>query len=245
MRLGAQKDTMPIALPAITVSAAPAPPACDRRRGMARAGNLLFSLALTLLALLFLSNPSRAAGMDDDTSRHLSASERRTELSRLYDELKGARSETEGRRIENLIWQAWMVGPTAEISQMMQEALTARRVADYDKATAILDDVIARAPDYAEAWNQRATLRFLEGDLDGSLEDIDRVMELEPKHFAALSGRGLILLHQGRTRLAHKALREAVAINPWLKERALLPATPDGDAPADEEEEDAAGGRDI
>ncbi|WP_414831617.1 tetratricopeptide repeat protein [Afifella sp. YEN Y35] len=212
---------------------------------MPRADNLLFSLVVTLLALLFLSGPSRAAGTDDDTRRHLSASERDAELSRLYEELKNAPSEMEGRRIENLIWQAWMAGPTAEISQMMQEALTARRVADYDKAVAILDDVIARAPDYPEAWNQRATLRFLEGDLDGSLEDIDRVMELEPKHFAALSGRGLILLHQGRTRLAHKALREAVAINPWLRERALLPQTPDGDRPADEDGEGDAGGRDI
>lgn len=212
-----------------------------RSRPLLRSFALVLTLALS--AALASPAPARAAGETD--GRHLSASERDAELSRLYEELKNARSEMEGRRIENLIWQAWMAGPTAEISQMLQEALTARRVADYDKAVAILDDVIARAPDYPEAWNQRATLRFLEGDLDGSLEDIDRVMELEPKHFAALSGRGLILLHQGRTRLAHKALREAVAINPWLRERALLPQTPDGDRPADEDGEGDAGGRDI
>ncbi|SCZ25139.1 tetratricopeptide repeat protein [Afifella marina] len=212
-----------------------------RSRRALRSFALVLTLALS--AALTPPAPARAAGETDD--RHLSASERKAELSRFYDELKDAKTEMEGRRIENLIWQTWMIGPSPAISQMMQQALTARRVADYDKATAILDDVIARAPDYAEAWNQRATLRFLQGDLDGSLEDIDRVMELEPKHFAALSGRGLILLHQGRTRLAHKALREAVAINPWLRERSLLPATPDGDGPADKHDERDTGGRDI
>jgi tetratricopeptide (TPR) repeat protein len=70
--------------------------------------------------------------------------------------------------------------------------------------------------------NQRATIRYLLRDFEGSLADIDRVLALEPKHFGALSGQGLILMHQGKIEAGQLALRRAVAIDPFLSERALI-----------------------
>src|SRR5690606_31046067 len=89
-------------------------------------------------------------------------------------------------------------------------------------ALAILDGVVADAPDYAEGWNQRAFIRFLRDDPDGSLEDIERTLALEPLHFAALAGKAMILMRQGRIEPGQEALRRAVEIHPWLKERAML-----------------------
>ncbi|WP_370194784.1 tetratricopeptide repeat protein, partial [Aurantimonas coralicida] len=94
------------------------------------------------------------------------------------------------------------------------------------------DAAVAAAPDYAEAFNQRGFVRFLQEDFDGALADVDRAITLEPKHFAAMSGRAIILMRQGRFRLAQAQLREAVAIHPFLKERAMIvPEAPD--TPAD------------
>ena len=96
--------------------------------------------------------------------------------------------------------------------------------------TQLRSTVVAAAPDYAEGWNQRAFIRFLKEDLDGALEDLDRTLELEPRHFGALSGKAIVLMQQGRVELGHEVLREAVDIHPWLKERSMLPPEPAPDA---------------
>ncbi len=92
-------------------------------------------------------------------------------------------------------------------------------------ALPILDDIVARAPQWAEGWNKRATVLFLLGEYERSLADIDRVLALEPRHFGALAGRGFIHMNQGESRQALAALRRALAVNPFLKERhGLIPA---------------------
>ncbi|MEP2474342.1 MAG: hypothetical protein ABJH45_22720, partial [Paracoccaceae bacterium] len=58
---------------------------------------------------------------------------------------------------------------------------------------------------------------------DASLEDITKALDLEPRHFGALTGRATVLISMGRTEIGYDALRRALAINPWLSERHLLP----------------------
>ena len=69
-------------------------------------------------------------------------------------------------------------------------------------AMPILDDIVARLPDWAEGWNKRATVLYLIGEYDRSLADCDRVLALEPRHFGALAGtaRGARRLPQGARR---------------------------------------------
>ncbi|RUM96041.1 tetratricopeptide repeat protein [Pseudaminobacter arsenicus] len=180
-----------------------------------------------------LLSPSSAieimpAGQVDDTYQQ-----------RLFESLKNARTEVEGRAIENAIWEMWMAqAPTQDIARSVKDAMDARESYDYDRALALLDAAIAAAPDYAEVWNQRAFIRFLKEDFDGALIDIEKTLTLEPRHFAALSGRALVLMRQGRMELAQQALREAVAIHPWLKERSMIIPEPGEVVPA-------PGGRDI
>jgi hypothetical protein len=66
-------------------------------------------------------------------------------------------------------------------------------------------------------------------DFEGSLADIDKVLALEPKHFGALSGQAMILMHQGKMDAGQLALRRAVEIDPFLSMRALLMKPPGQD----------------
>ena len=63
---------------------------------------------------------------------------------------------------------------------------------------------------------------FLAGKYDASLVAIAKTLELEPMHYAALAGRGIILIEQGKEDEAQIPLKQALAINPWLKERRLI-----------------------
>lgn len=145
------------------------------------------------------------------------------ERAQLFANLKAAKNNVAGREAENAVWQFWMrQAPDPDIEKRIADAMGARREYNFDKARGILDKVVGAAPDYAEGWNQSAFIHYLQGMPDKSLADIDKALELEPKHFGALSGKARILFEQGRVELSQKALREAIEIHPWLKERTML-----------------------
>jgi len=142
--------------------------------------------------------------------------------TKLFEALRSARSETTGRAAENRIWRFWMTGPNDEATALLARAMERRRWYDFAAALEILDKTVMIAPDWAEAWNQRAFIHFLRGSYDKSLDDLARALELEPMHFAALSGIARIHMRQGRMKLGQSALRRAIKIHPFLKERSML-----------------------
>ncbi len=77
-------------------------------------------------------------------------------------------------------------------------------------------DVVDLTPELAEGWNKRATVLYLIGDYDGSVRDIQKTLALEPRHWGALSGLGLINMRLERVDQAIKAFEQAVTINPHL-----------------------------
>ena len=151
------------------------------------------------------------------------------EGDRVFRFLALAKTEAEGRAMEDQAWLWFMAAPDAASAGLMNRALERRGAFDLDAALAVLDELVAAAPDWAEAWNQRATVRFEKGDFEGSLADIEVTLRLEPRHFGALAGRAIIETGFGRVALAQSDLRRAVAIHPFLKERGLLIATPGKD----------------
>jgi tetratricopeptide (TPR) repeat protein len=141
---------------------------------------------------------------------------------KLFTAVKNARNEGEAQQIVNEIWQFWSQGPDPEATKQISEVFAARRAYDLEKALRIATELTERLPDYAEGWNQRATVLFMQDKPDASLEAIERVLELEPKHFGALAGKGVILIRQGRMAIAQATLRRAVEIHPFLRERHLI-----------------------
>lgn len=154
--------------------------------------------------------------------------------ARLFAALKNAATEAEGRAAESAIWHHWMdAAPDLATRQLLERAMERRESYDFAGARSLLDEAIAASPGYAEAWNQRGFVRFLQDDFDGALGDVDQAIALEPRHFAAMSGRAIILMRQGRFGLAQSQLRAAVAIHPFLKERAMIvPVAPADPTPA-------------
>ena len=143
----------------------------------------------------------------------------------LFRLLKQSATAQEAREYENRIWMNWFKSGDATIDEWMQQAMRQRNNYDFSGALAILGKVIQRNPDYPEAWNQRATVYFHQGEYEKSLEDVARVLELEPRHFGSLAGRAVIRLQQGKPAIAYQNFLEASKLHPFLPERALFPGS--------------------
>jgi tetratricopeptide (TPR) repeat protein len=91
--------------------------------------------------------------------------------------------------------------------------MAAQRFTD---AVALFDEVIARAPDFAEGWNKRATLYYLMGEWDRSLADCEEVIRRNPIHFGALAGFGLNYLQKDDLVHAAEYFERALEVNPNL-----------------------------
>ena len=140
----------------------------------------------------------------------------------LMSKLAAAQSQPEADQLASEIWQIWLTAPDPAAQEVLDAALARRQARDYFGAILHLNRLIADWPNYAEGWNQRATIHFLLGDYSASLADVAEVLAREPRHFGALSGKAVILYSQGRTALAQIALREAVKHHPFLRERVIL-----------------------
>lgn len=137
-------------------------------------------------------------------------------LDGLFARLRLARTEDEAKKAEEAIWKLWMTSdsPTAEV--LLGQASAAMAAKQFDASLQILDSLVEVHPDFAEAWNRRATLYFLLGRTRESLADIDTVLDLEPRHFGALSGRGAIYQKEKNFSAAMVAFRDALAVNPTM-----------------------------
>lgn len=163
--------------------------------------------------------PQVSAAAEGAAGPILSRIEVRAEL---LTALREAPDEATGRAAENAVWGFWMTAPDRRAQALLDQALERRRWYDFAGALPSLDRLIALYPDYAEGWNQRATVRFLREEYQLSLADIEETLAREPAHFGALAGKAVILMRQGKTALGQLALIEALAVHPWLRERTML-----------------------
>ncbi|MDA0822968.1 MAG: tetratricopeptide repeat protein [Proteobacteria bacterium] len=128
--------------------------------------------------------------------------------------------ETTDRRVAKLaeseIWAIWHESPDKKSSEIMRNARRALDENDFDSAIAIINALVEHAPEFAEAWNQRAIVLYLAGDFPGALRDIEQTLMLEPRHFGALSGRAQVYLQLDEPELALEAFESALERNPWM-----------------------------
>ena len=181
-------------------------------------------LACTVLLLAALA-VGEAAGQSSAPPAvpDVNAATRAKRLDALFTGLKNTNAEEEADTMVAEIWRLWMQSGNAEVDAQMQHAVLLMGSVPA-MAIPILDDIVARLPDWAEGWNKRATAFYLIGEYDRSLADCDRVLALEPRHFGALAGIGLIRIQKDEPREALAAFRKALAVNPFLKERfSLIP----------------------
>jgi tetratricopeptide (TPR) repeat protein len=120
------------------------------------------------------------------------ANDRDIQLNRLFNELK-INNAALVYGTEQKIWEIWTTHPTDEkLTLKLSKGTNLMQGNTLSKAIKIFSDLIELDPNWAEAWNKRATALYLIGDYEGSQKDIDKVLELEDRHFGALAGQGLV-----------------------------------------------------
>ncbi|MBS0124595.1 tetratricopeptide repeat protein [Thetidibacter halocola] len=141
----------------------------------------------------------------------------------LLSELAQVGSEGEAQVINNQLWDLWDNAPDEPSQAMLDQGMRARSSYDYLQAMDRFEALVNYCPFYAEGYNQRAFVNFLTGDFEAALPDLDRALDINPRHVGALSGKALTLHALGRDAEALIALDAALKLNPWLGERHLRP----------------------
>ena len=137
-------------------------------------------------------------------------------LDTLFELLHETENPRVGEQITQQIWIVWREVDSENAGTLMDRGIRDMRLQRYDQALITFNKVVEIAPAYAEGWNKRATLLFLMGDYVGSVADIKRTLALEPRHFGAWSGLGLIHTHLDNDAAALRAFEQALEINPHL-----------------------------
>ena len=146
-------------------------------------------------------------------------SRQQRELDKLFADLKQAPTQDEADKIAGRIWEIWMRSGRDDVDVMMSRVVANTAGRHYGLALLLLDEVTELAPDFAEAWNKRAALRYRMGEYAGALEDIETALKLEPRHFGAFAVKSAILADTSKWQEALAAYRAALAINPFLASR--------------------------
>ena len=126
-------------------------------------------------------------------------------------------TSAKAKDIESKIWSLWVVHDSnPDATGMMRLGMQMMQANQLTEAGRVFSRLIDIEPDFAEAWNKRATIRYMLGNHDGSKADIVEVLEREPRHFGALSGLAMIHMQNGNLKGALNAYEAALQVNPFM-----------------------------
>ena len=150
------------------------------------------------------------------TPHWLNADQNSPNLNELFLELKNVSNPSEASFLERKIWEIWMEHTLPELSNKLKKGTQAMQTQNFEIALEYFSELTREAPEFAEAWNKRATVLFIMGRSKESLFDVARTLELEPRHFGALSGKGLILMQYQDWSGAIEAFQKGLKIHPFM-----------------------------
>ena len=173
---------------------------------------VIFSLLCLTIEPLLLS-----VVLADDQSEKLvkTSSDDTVTLDTLFAELEKATSLAEAQRVERIIWAKWHWHKIPRLSQKLRVGTMYLQENNFKNALHIFNNIIKEAPAFSEAYNKRATTYFLMKKYEKSLMDIKVTLTLEPRHFGALSGMGLIFMNRGDFQRALMAFTAVLKIYPF------------------------------
>ena len=168
--------------------------------------------AVITSAMIFLTGAA-SAGQND------------SRLDAMFNRLHELDDSREAQKIELAIWQVWSKSGSETADLLLARGGRAMTDQNFDLAMEVFTALIALEPEFAEGWNKRATLHFMMGNFEASISDIERTLELAPRHFGALSGLGQIYTIMERPKDAIEAYRRGLAANPFMRgARAIIEA---------------------
>lgn len=163
------------------------------------------SLNRILLTLALLASAWSASAVADQTDERLDL---------LFEQLRSGSDEQALRQTEAEIWEIWYQSGSDEVDALMLKAAELVQGGELAAAEGIYSRVIDTKPGFSEGWNRRATVRYYQRDYEGSLADIESTLRLEPRHFGAIWGLGMILGRQQEFERAIAAFERLLEIKP-------------------------------
>ena len=173
----------------------------------------LMAVAIFVLMIAGLARADQGEGRYD------------AELEQLFADLAVAESADRSQDIIREIWAYWLIDTDdSKNIRMMHNGIGFMEIMDLPNAESIFTRIIARDENFTEAWNKRATIRYMRGDFDGSESDIAEVLKREPRHFGALSGLAMINMKRGDLETALAIYESILLIHPnSLDAQKLIP----------------------
>jgi tetratricopeptide (TPR) repeat protein len=160
--------------------------------------------AATILVMLVIAGWGELAIADQDDPR----------LDGLFERLQTTSDPAEASGLEQRIWRLWLDADDAGLNRLMQQGIVALNDRRYAAALEAFDRMVEQAPEFAEGWNKRATVHFLMGNWQASVRDIQQTLALEPRHFGALFGLGMIYDTLKQPEAALRSFEATLALNP-------------------------------
>ena len=165
-------------------------------------------LVILVLSLLFFNNTN--------------SEERNLELNELFIQLKNNNDVTSAFEIEKKIWKIWSIHPSNDrrgyrLTELLAQGSFLMAKEELNKAYEIFSQIILVDPNWSEGWNKRATVLYLMGKYENSLDDIDEVLKRESRHFGALSGQALVQIQLKNYEKAINSYKAAQKIYPSIK----------------------------
>ena len=164
-------------------------------------------ISILILSFLFFNN--------------LNAEDRKSELDKLFSQLKNTKDLSSAQIIENKIQKIWSIHPSDDrrgfrLTELLDQGSRLINMGELNKAYDLFTKIIATEPDWSEAWNKRATVLYLMNQYQHSLDDIKITLVLEPRHFGALSGQALNYIELNLYEKAIESYKAAQKIYPLL-----------------------------
>ena len=163
---------------------------------------VIFKILIISISLLFASKIALA---DQNDPR----------LNNLFKKLNVTENQDEIRDLISDIWNIWYEVDDPKVIEYFEKGIQAMNLRNYPLAIRFFNNLIEEDPNFAEGWNKRATVHFMMGNFDQSMQDIIKTLELEPRHFGALDGMGLIFIHQGQFQQAIDVYDKMLEIFPF------------------------------
>ena len=144
------------------------------------------------------------------------AKDRRELLGELYGRLSRSEDSESSKVVATAIEKLWLYSGSDTVDLLMSRVGTLMDKEEFDVALQILDSVVEIAPEYPEGWNRRAAVFFLKKDYGKSLESLRNALAIDPSHYKAIQGLGLLMQEMGEKAAALRAYREALKVYPHM-----------------------------
>ena len=144
-------------------------------------------------------------------------------LNNLFDQLQIINNSKSAALLEQKIWSIWNEHPSDfKLTEKLEFGTELMQYGDYNYALKVFSNILENDPKWSEAWNKRATVFYMVGEFQKSQDDIDKVLELEERHFGALAGQGMVNIKLKNYDKAKRSYQKAQEIYPAMKSSKVM-----------------------